>query len=234
MMRRELIAGPAMLLCLATACRKSFPAVPTWRPSFQRPIDRIIDRFYYCTDAKEDFTVFRYGTCVALESGMPDADAEAFSLRILSKIINSHPDMQPLHMDDGNIMISYNHPAYSIVLRDITQAHWSEIESRYMDGLTLYEVLLTPLGPNGFDDFGKQGLLGRAYMFMDAQAPDIIAIRRHTAEPDGAYAFHFPSEPRTRKIESPQPFASRQTDQNTPPILAALSPDGTLPSQARC
>jgi hypothetical protein len=53
-------------------------------------------------------------------------------------------------------------------------------------------------------------------MFMDAQAPDIIAIRRHTAEPKEASALHSPSEPRTRKIELPQPFASMQTDQNTP------------------
>jgi hypothetical protein len=142
--------------------------------------------------------------------------------------------MQSLHMDDSNIIASYNHPAYSLALHDIAQAHWAEIESRYMDGLTPYEVVLTPLGPNGFDDLGSQGLLGRAYMFMDAQAPDIIAIRRHTAEPEGPSAFRSPSEPRTRKIEIPQVLALRQTDQNTQVILAVPSPDGTLPLQARC
>ena len=56
---------------------------------------------------------------MVLDSGMTDADAEAFSLRILSNIINFHPDMQQLHMDGGNIMVSYNHPAYSIILSDI-------------------------------------------------------------------------------------------------------------------
>jgi hypothetical protein len=199
MMRRELIAGPAMLLSVA-ACRRSFPLVPTWHPSFQQPIDRIVNRFYYYTDGKKDFAVFRHGTCVVLEPETSDADAEAISSGILSKIIHFHPDMQPLRMDDGNIVASYNHPAYSVVLRDVVQAHWAEIESRYMDGLTPYEVLLTPLGPNKFDDLGKQGLLGRAYMFLDAQAPDMIAVRRHTAEPEIVAVFHAPNEPETKKI----------------------------------
>jgi hypothetical protein len=49
----------------------------------------------------------------------------------------------------------------------------------HLEGLTKSEVLITPLGPNKFDDFGKQALLGRAYMFMDAQHPKIKAIHRH-------------------------------------------------------
>jgi hypothetical protein len=85
MMRREIIAGPAMLLGLAPVCRKSFPPVPTWRLSFQQPIDRIIDCFYCYTNGKK------------------------------------------------------------------------KIESRYMDGLTPHGVLLTPLGPNRFDDVGSRG-----------------------------------------------------------------------------
>jgi hypothetical protein len=36
-----------------------------------------------------------------------------------------------------------------------------------------------------FDDFAKQALLGRAYMFMDAQDLDLIEIKRHTVEPKG-------------------------------------------------
>lgn len=61
---------------------------------------------------------------------------------------------------------------------EIAYFHWKEIEDRHLDGLTASEVLITPLGPNKFDDLGKQALLGRAYMFMDAQAPEIIEIRR--------------------------------------------------------
>jgi hypothetical protein len=37
-------------------------------------------------------------------------------------------------------------------------------------------------------------------MFLDAQAPDMIAVRRHTAEPEGVAAFHAPIEPKTKKI----------------------------------
>ena len=97
-------------------------------------------------------------------------------------------------------MISYNHPAYSIVLRDNAQAHWAEIESRYMDELTPYEVLLTPLGPNKFDDFGKQGLLGRAYMFMDAQAPGYH--RDQATHGRARRSICFPLPERTQKAEN--------------------------------
>ena len=82
-------------------------------------------------------------------------------------------------MDDGNILVRYNHPAVNVVLRDVAQAHWAEIEKRHMDGLAPSEILITPLGQNKFDAFGKQALLGRAYMFLDAQLPEIVAIKRH-------------------------------------------------------
>lgn len=82
-------------------------------------------------------------------------------------------------MDDGNILVRYNHPGVNVVLSDIARAHWQEIEQRHLDGLTPDEVLITPLGQNKFDDFGKQALLGRAYMFMDAEQPEIVEIRRH-------------------------------------------------------
>jgi hypothetical protein len=34
------------------------------------------------------------------------------------------------------------------------------------------------LGANRFDEFGKKALFGRCYMFMDADAPNIVAIER--------------------------------------------------------
>lgn len=87
--------------------------------------------------------------------------------------------MNPAPMDDGNILVSYNHLAVNVVLSAVAKNHWDEIEKRHLDGLTPDEVLITPLGQNKFDDFGKQALLGRAYMFMDAQNPEIIRLVRH-------------------------------------------------------
>jgi hypothetical protein len=122
----------------------------------------------------------RNGTCVILEDGMADKKAEQFALKALSDIFNFHPDMNPSPMDDGNILVRYNHPAVNVVLKEIAKAHWGEVEKRHLDGLTDSEVLMTPLGPNKFDDFGKQALLGRAWMFVDAQAPEIVQIKRRT------------------------------------------------------
>jgi hypothetical protein len=183
-MRRSFIGGLAALLgaskVLAEEPKMQFPPVPLWRPSFFQPRDRIVDRIAYYFNGTRDFTVFKNGTCVILEGGLSDAGAKAFSLKVLSDIFNYHPDMNPAPMDDGNILVRYNHPAVNVVLQDIAKAHWAEIEARYMDGLATSEVLITPLGQNKFDDFGKQALLGRAYMFMDAQAPEIVETYRHS------------------------------------------------------
>jgi hypothetical protein len=158
----------------------TFPPVPKWRPSFQQPTDEIVARVRYYTDQKRDFAVFENGTCAILETGLSDAAATTSALEILSKVFNFHPDMNPLAMDDGNVLVRYNQPACNVVLEHVVQAHWAEIDSRHLDALAAEEVLITPAGPNKFDDFGKKALFGRCYMFMDAQAPKVLRIERAT------------------------------------------------------
>ena len=185
MKRRSFVAGLFAMVGWRGALAEpvtaqGFPPVPTWKPSFSQPIATIIDRISYYYDAKIDFAIFRNGTCVILENGLSDADAKARSLKVLADIIGYHPDMDPASMDDGNILVRYNHPAVNVVLASVAKTHWHEIEKRHLDGLTPDEVLITPLGNNRFDDFGKQALLGRAYMFMDAQSPEIVRLVRHS------------------------------------------------------
>ena len=178
MARRSLLAGLAAMVGIGAK-----PAAAREEPGFgighPGPLDRIVDRMNYYADGKRDFAVLRHGTCVVLEPALDDATARSSALQVIESIFNAHPDMNPTPMDDGNILVSYNHPAANVVLSDIAQAHWAEIEANHLDGLATSEVLITPLGPNKFDDFGKQALLGRAYFFMDAQTPDIVLIHRH-------------------------------------------------------
>ncbi|WP_155256323.1 hypothetical protein [Mesorhizobium loti] len=152
--------------------------MPKWRPSFSQPIDRVEDRFGYYFNQGSDFAILENGTCVLTETGLSDDEACKAALQTLSLIYNYHPDMKPSNMDDGNVLVSYNHPAFNVVLSDVAKAHWAEIEARHRDGLTPDEVLITPLGQNVFDELGKKALLGRCYMFMDAQAPKVIRIKR--------------------------------------------------------
>lgn len=158
---------------------KQFPPVPKWRPSIQQPLERIADRLRYYTDNSRDFAVFRNGTCVLLDEGLTDEEAEVFAKDVLQRIFNAHPDMNPLDMDDGNVLVRYNHPAVNIVLEDVAQANWSVIENFHQDALATHEVLITPLGTNVFDAFGKKALFGRCYMFMDAQDPHVAYIGRN-------------------------------------------------------
>lgn len=135
----------------------------------------------YYTDDKRDFAVFENGTCAIVDAGLSDEAVTAAAIETLFQIFHYHPDMNPLPMDDGNVMVRYNHPAANVVLTKVADAHWAEIEARHQEGLTPDEVLITPLGPNVFDAFGKKALLGRAYMFMDAQAPNVVRIERRKA-----------------------------------------------------
>jgi hypothetical protein len=154
------------------------PPVPEWQPAIRQPLNRIADRVRYYTNGSTDFVVFRYGTCVLLDDDMSDQQAEMFAKQVLSSIFHAHPDMKPGNMDDGNILVRYNLPAINVVLSDIVQQNWQEIDLRHQQALVAEEVLITPLGPNKFDDFGKKALFGRCFMFMDAQRPQVLRIER--------------------------------------------------------
>src|SRR5262245_36398603 len=102
---------------------KDFPPVPVWQPNIEIPLNTIIDRFRYYTDNKKDFVVLKHGTCVLVADDLTDEQAKKEALETVAKIFNYHPDMNPRSMDDGNILIIYNHPAFTVVLEDITKRH---------------------------------------------------------------------------------------------------------------
>jgi hypothetical protein len=154
-----------------------FPT-PEWRPTIQQPLDKIIDRMSYYTDGNADFAVFQNGTCVVLTDGLSESEAEASAKNVLHEIYSHHPDMKPATTDDGNVLVRYNHPACNIVLADVVEKHWKEINRNHQKALTTHEVVLTPLGPNVFNDLGKKALFGRCFMFMDAQNPRMVKIVR--------------------------------------------------------
>lgn len=182
MNRRIFVVGATSSLALIRGAGAmepgTFPPVPSWQPSFAPDIEQIVEQFRYYTNGDKDFVAFQHGTCCIVADGLSDADASSAAIEILSKIINYHPDMTPLQMDDGNVVVQYREPAFNVVLADVAHANWSEIEARHQDGLTPDEVLITPLGQNVFDEFGKMALLGRSYMFMDAQSPKVVRIER--------------------------------------------------------
>lgn len=185
-MDRRTLLGSGLALAAAGggahAKSKDWPPRPKWRPSFSQPLDAVVDRMRYYTDQKRDFVVFKNGTCALLEDGIEDPAARTTAKAILNRVYQAQPDLNPLRMDDGNIMVKFSQPALRVVvLTAVAQDHWAEIEARCKDGLVQDEVLLLPGGPNVFDDRAKMGLFGRALMFMDAQAPEIVRIERGSA-----------------------------------------------------
>ncbi len=159
----------------------SFPPVPEWEPDIDIPHDRIVERFTYYTDGQENYVIFAHGTCVIVEAGLSDQEMAAQAIETIGQIYNYHPDMNPTPMDDGNILIQYNHPAFNVVLDDVVAEHWATIERNHQRALARDEVLITPQGPNKFDDVGIKALFGRCYFFMDAKNPTVSRIVRVTA-----------------------------------------------------
>jgi hypothetical protein len=145
-----------------------FPPIPDWQPAIVQPIEQIVDRIRFYTDSKR----------VLLPDNLSSADADSFARETLSKIFNDHPDMNPILMQDGNILVQYNYPAVNLVLDRIASQHWPDIDRNHQRALATSEVLMTPLGQNVFDAFGKKALFGRCYMFMDALNPHSINIVR--------------------------------------------------------
>jgi hypothetical protein len=156
-----------------------FPPVPDWKPSVQLPLERIAERICFYTNRARDFAIFSNGTVSILPSGLNDVEAEQHALKALHSVFHAHPDFNPRNMKDGNILVQYSHDVASVVLADVVEQNWDEIERQHQRALATYEVLITPLGQNTFDDFGKKALFGRCYMFMDAQAPKVVRIERH-------------------------------------------------------
>lgn len=133
----------------------------------------------YYTDQGSDLVIFAHGTTVILPDGLTDEEAVEFAHLTLEQIVSFHPDMRPMPMDDGNMLVGYNHPAYNVVIESFVSQHMDVLRTRHLDGLAPAEVLIGPNGQNVFDEFGMKALYGRALMFMDAQVPEVVILHRH-------------------------------------------------------
>lgn len=174
-----MISAPNLLLA-----ETDFPPRPAWQPEFKITNDLVEDRMSYYLDDRADFVIFQNGTTVVLPEGLNDAQAIAHAKRVLDAVYNFHPDFHPMAMDDGNLLIKYNHPAYNIVIDAFAEAHMDKIESQQANALAKDEVIIGPEGTNKFDPFLMKALYGRTFMFMDGHAPIIERIYRRKKELD--------------------------------------------------
>lgn len=151
---------------------KDFPPKPKWKPNTPVDINLIMKSVKYYTDERIQIAIMKYGTVILFPDRVENIKTEAKNT--LEKIYNSHPDFNPKTMDDGNYLIEYNHPAFTIVFKSEIDNHWSYIEENHLDGVCRDEVLINNNGErNVFNKIGKICLYGRSKMFMDAQEPEV-------------------------------------------------------------
>ena len=150
-----------------------FPPKPKWKSNLPIDIDTILDRAKFYTEQKLQLAVFKHGTIVIFPNRVDDITTQG--LLTLDKIYNFHPDFKPITMDDGNYLVEYSQPAFTIVFKDELEKHWDYIEKNHLDGLCASEVLINGKGEsNKFDRIGKICLFGRTKMFQDAQDPEVV------------------------------------------------------------
>mmetsp|Transcript_17248 Transcript_17248/g.25974 ORF Transcript_17248/g.25974 Transcript_17248/m.25974 type:complete len:114 (+) Transcript_17248:232-573(+) len=79
--------------------------------------------------------------------------------------------MNPLTMKDENIMVEYNHPAYNVVLTELTKDHMATINAKYLDGYSIdsHAINLATY---------EAANCGRRFMLMDGQDPEVICLYR--------------------------------------------------------
>ena len=150
-----------------------FPPTPKWKPNLPVDLDIIYEKARFYTDGKVQFAIFQNGTVAFFSTKVDNIEVSAKSS--LNKIYNFHADFNPLTMDDGNYLIEYSQPAFTVVFKDEIENYWDYIEKNHQDGICRAEVLINAHGQqNVFDKIGKICLFGRAKMFMDAQAPKVV------------------------------------------------------------
>lgn len=150
-----------------------FPPKPKWKPNLPIDLDAVLDKAKFYTGQKLQLAVFSRGTVVIFPGRVDNITAQGLST--LEKIYNFHPDFKPTPMNDGNYLIEYSQPAFTIVFKDELEMHWNYIEQNHLDGLYTSEVLINSKGEsNKFDRIGKICLFGRTKMFQDAQDPKVV------------------------------------------------------------
>jgi len=150
-----------------------FPPKPKWKPNLPIDLNRVLEKAKYYTGEKLQIAIFEFGTVVIFPKRVLDINSSA--LKTLNLIYNAHPDFNPRIMDDGNYLIEYTQPAFTIVFKDDIEKHWNYIDENHLDGICTDEVLINSNGKhNVFNEVGKICLFGRSKMFMDAQNPKVV------------------------------------------------------------
>lgn len=154
---------------------EDFPPKPKWKPNLPVNTKLVLEKARQYTGGKRQLAVFKHGTVVYFPNRVIDVEESARA--VLDKIYHSHPNFKPAATNDGNYLIEYSQPAFTIVFKDEIEKHWDYIEKNHKDGVCRAEVLMNARGEhNIFDKIGKICLFGRAKMFMDGQSPRVVEM----------------------------------------------------------
>ncbi|SMX26788.1 hypothetical protein TRP8649_00874 [Pelagimonas phthalicica] len=182
MQRRSLMFGALSSLLGANLVRAGgvpdWVPVPKWSPEVIPDLKTVSERMVYYFGSKYDYVLFSHSTCCVLDKGKEEQAAIDTAMQILLDIVGFHPDFATRTMTDGAVLVSYNESAFNVLPAEFTLENQAWVAAEHLQGLTEGEALWGKGGLNKFDQEAQMGLLGRSYMFLDAEARDVVQVIR--------------------------------------------------------
>jgi hypothetical protein len=146
---------------------------PSWRPEYIVKNGDVVDKISLYTNHQKPFVIYENGTCVF--PSIIDENLQFTCDEILTNVVMSSPDFKVNKMNDGNFMVSFLGPVYSLVFEDTFNKNKKNIiESVDAKGLLSGEKVISSSDSSSPLDHYYIGLYARAYLYMDAADRHIV------------------------------------------------------------
>ena len=148
---------------------------PSWRPDVDINIDVVASKVTFFTNNQKPFVVYKNGTCVF--PSIIDEKVDSHCYEFLKAVVSQSPDFEVSEMEDGNYLVSFTGPVYSLVLNDEFDKQKEHIvKSLNQGGLLPGEKILSGDGKQKPVEHYYIGLFARARLYADV-ADNKIAKR---------------------------------------------------------
>ncbi|MEZ5148793.1 MAG: hypothetical protein R2759_17415 [Bacteroidales bacterium] len=106
---------------------------------FAIDLDLVMEKAKYYTGEKLQIAVLKNGTIIIFPEKVENIISNA--LKTLEKVYFNNPDFNPRKMDDGNYIIEYTQPAFTIVFKEEIEKHWNILMKIILE-VSVDEVLI--------------------------------------------------------------------------------------------
>jgi len=146
---------------------------PTWRPDVDIDIDVIASKITFFTNNQKPFVVYANGTCVF--PSVIDEGVDEHCYEFLEAVVFQFPNFEVSEMDDGNYLVSFTGPVYSLVLNEeFDKQKVYIVKSINEGGLLPGEKILSGDDEKKPAEHYYIGLFARARLYADVADNEVL------------------------------------------------------------